>query len=292
MDVTPAPIELIAACWTTGGDCVPLPGREVSPLPLHDRIEAAARAGFAGFGIVHHDLAHYLDAGHTLPELRQRLIDAGIRHVQLEFLVDWWLPADEQVASEPDTRLLLEASAVLQPIHVKTGPDITGGTFHLEAYAERFHHACSRFAEVNTRLSMEFMPFGNVSTLAQAVDLVRTADHPCGGLMIDLWHLMRGSGTLAELREVPVELITGVELDDGSRQPLGSGYEDTIHRRRLCGHGDFPVVEFIRTLDDMGWAGPWGLEIISQEHRELPLDEAVGQAFETTMAVFREAALA
>lgn len=292
MDVTPAPIELIAACWTTGGDCVPLPGREVSPLPLHDRIEAAARAGFAGFGIVHHDLAHYLDAGHTLPELRQRLIDAGIRHVQLEFLVDWWLPADEQVASEPDTRLLLEASAVLQPIHVKTGPDITGGTFHLEAYAERFHHACSRFAEVNTRLSMEFMPFGNVSTLAQAVDLVRTADHPCGGLMIDLWHLMRGSGTLAELREVPVELITGVELDDGSRQPLGSGYEDTIHRRRLCGHGDFPVVEFIRTLDDMGWPGPWGLEIISQEHRELPLDEAVGQAFETTMAVFREAALA
>lgn len=292
MDLTSTPIELIAACWTTGGDCVPLPGREVSPLSLHDRIDATALAGFAGFGLVHHDLAHYLAEGHTLPELRQRLADAGIKYVQLEFLVDWWLPTEQQHASEPDTRLLLEAAEVLQPVHVKTGPDITGGEFHLEAYAERFHHACSRFADMGTVLSMEFMPFGNVSTLAQAVDLVRTADHRAGGLMIDLWHLMRGSGTLAELREVPIELITGVELDDGSNEPVGSGYEDTVHRRRLCGDGDFPVVEFIRTLEEMGWTGPWGLEIISEEYRALPLDEAVGRAYETTMAAFREASLA
>jgi sugar phosphate isomerase/epimerase len=289
--VTLSDLDLIAACWTTGGDCVPLPGREVSPLHLHERIDATARAGFTGFGIVHHDLAHYLSGGHTLRELQQRLSDAGIRQVQLEFLVDWWLPPEQQVASEPMTRLLLEASEVLQPVHVKTGPDVTGGDFHLDAYAERFHDVCERFAQVGTVLSMEFMPFGNVSTLAQAVDLIRTAGHPAGGLMIDLWHLMRGSGTLEELSQVPIELITGVELDDGSLQPVGTGYEDTINRRRLCGRGEFPVVEFIGIMHAMGWKGPWGLEIISEEHRALPLDKAVSEAYRTTTACFEEANL-
>lgn len=279
-------VDLIAACWTTGGDCVPLPGLDVSPLDLHDRIEAAAGAGFAGFGIVHSDLAHYLSLGRSLTELRHRLTDAGIRYVQLEFLVDWWLPAEQRAASEPMTRLLLEASEILQPIHVKTGPDVTGGAFHLDAYAERFHHVCDRFAQVGTVLSMEFMPFGNVSTLAQAIELVRAADHPAGGLMIDLWHLMRGSGTLTELSNVPLEMITGVELDDGSLQPIGTGYEDTIHRRRLCGDGEFPISQFIETMRNLGWDGPWGLEIISDEYRKLPLEQAVSEAYESTMASF------
>lgn len=289
MGVTPPQVDLIAACWTTGGDCLPLPGREVSPLPLHTRIDATAAAGFTGFGIVHNDLAHYLTTGGSLPELRQRLADAGIRYVQLEFLVDWWLPREQRTASELMTTLLLDAADALAPVHVKTGPDVTGGAFHLEAYAERFHDVCERFAQVGTVLSMEFMPFGNVSTLAQAVDLVRTADHPAGGLMIDLWHLMRGSGTLQELSQVPMDLITGVELDDGSAEPVGTGYEDTIHRRRLCGQGDFPVVEFVRTLRRMGWAGPWGLEIISAEHRRLPLEEAVASAYRTSMDTFAAA---
>lgn len=282
-------IELIAACWTTGGDCVPLPGLEVSPWDLHERIEATARAGFAGFGLVHHDLAAYLEKGFSLHELRDRIADAGIRWVQLEFLVDWWLPDEQRVASEPMTRLLVEAAEVLQPVHVKTGPDVTGGTFELEAYADRFRAACERFADVGTVLSMEFMPFGNVSTLAQAVDLVRATEHPAAGLMIDIWHLMRGSGTFEELSRVPLEMITGVELDDGALQQVGSGYDDTIHRRRLCGRGEFPITDFIRTLREMGWDGPWGLEIISEEHRKLDLEDALSQAFSTTMAAFAAA---
>jgi sugar phosphate isomerase/epimerase len=277
--------DLIATCWTTAGDAVPIPGLENSPLDLHARIDAAARAGFTGFGILHHDLAVYLASGHTLEELRQRMADAGIRYVELEFLTGWWLAEDERTPDQQaSTQLLLQASEVLEPYHVKTGPDIAGGQFHLEQYAERFHDAAEAFRQVGTVLSMEFMPFADVSTLAQAVDLVRTAGHPGGGLMIDLWHLMRGSGTLEELRSVPLEYITGVELDDADAQQVGTGYEDTVLRRKLCGQGDFPVVPFIRTLQAMGWSGPWGLEIISETYRKRPMPEAVAEAFTTTMA--------
>jgi sugar phosphate isomerase/epimerase len=132
-------------------------------------------------------------------------------------------------------------------------------------------------------VSLEFMPFSNIPDLAAGVELVRTVNRANLGLMVDLWHLVRSGTTLEELAGTPVELINGVELDDGSAGPVGDGYEDTILRRLLCGHGDFPVVEFIRTLRAMGWDGPWGLEIINAEYRRRPVREALASAYASTV---------
>nr|WP_284290009.1 hypothetical protein [Angustibacter aerolatus] len=73
--------DLLATCWTTAGDAVPLPGRDDSPVPLPERIAAAGRAGFTGFGVVHNDLAIYLRDG-DLPTLAATLRDNGMRHVE------------------------------------------------------------------------------------------------------------------------------------------------------------------------------------------------------------------
>ncbi len=282
-------IDLIAACWTTAGDAVPLGGMNDSPLSLPERIAAAAAAGFTGFGIVHNDLANYLAGGRDLKQLRQHLDDAGIRYVELEFLTDWWLPTSERAAADAVMRLLLDAAEPLRAHHIKIGPDIEHTNFDLDQYAEHFHRVSEAFAQVGTTIAFEFMPFSNVATLAQGVDIVRTAGHPNGGLMVDLWHLMRSSGTLDELSRVPVEYITGIELDDGAAGQIGTGYEDTVLRRRLCGHGDFPVVDFIRMVRGIGWTGPWGVEIISEQYRKRPMPEAVADAFATTMASFADA---
>ena len=48
--------DLLATCWTTAGDAAPLRGDERSPLPLRERVEAAAAAGFRGIGLLHIDL--------------------------------------------------------------------------------------------------------------------------------------------------------------------------------------------------------------------------------------------
>jgi sugar phosphate isomerase/epimerase len=145
------------------------------------------------------------------------------------------------------------------------------------------------FSQVGTKIALEFMPFSNISTLTRALELVQTADHPAGGLMVDLWHLMRGAGTLDELAKVPLHFIAGVELDDGDAEQVGDGYSDTVLRRRLCGEGSFPVAEAIRVLRGLGWNGPWGVEILSEVYRVRPLDEAVPDAFASTMTCFAEA---
>ena len=37
----------------------------------------------------------------------------------------------------------------------------------------------------------------------------------------------------------------------------------------------------------MGYAGPWGVEVLSEELRNLPIDEIFQRAYETTSAQFR-----
>jgi sugar phosphate isomerase/epimerase len=55
-------------------------------------------------------------------------------------------------------------------------------------------------------------------------------------------------------------------------------YEDTVHRRRYCAEGVFDLTGMIKALRTTGWKGPWGVEILSVEHRSLPVDEALSRA--------------
>ena len=93
--------QLLATCWTTAGDAVPLPGRDDSPIPLPTRIQEAARAGFTGFGVVHNDLETYL-RDNDLETLRRVFEDNGITAVELEFLTDWWKVGAERAPSSDE----------------------------------------------------------------------------------------------------------------------------------------------------------------------------------------------
>ncbi len=278
--------ELLATCWTTAGDTSPL-GTGVSSIPLPDRIAAAATAGFSGFGVVAADLEGYL-ADHSLTELRTVLDDHGMTSVELELLTDWWVAdGPRRQESERVRDLLLRASETLHPHHIKIGPSTSDLTYDLGPYAEAFHRTGVAFAAVGTTIALEFLPFGNISTLAQAVTLAETADHPAAGLCIDLWHILRGpEGQLEALGDVPLSLIHAVELDDADAEQVGDAFSDTVLRRRLPGEGDWPVARCIRVLQDVGWTGPWGVEILSESHRARPLAESLPDVVTATLAQF------
>jgi sugar phosphate isomerase/epimerase len=279
--------DLLATCWTSAGDAVPLDGRDDSPIDLTTRIEVAGRSGFTGFGLVHNDLAIYLRE-HDLPTLRKTFADNGIRHVELEFLTGWWEPEGTRLREESDAvlDLLVRAAGELNPHHIKVGPDITGGPFDLETYAANWYRISEAFARVGSTIAIEFMPFSNVPTVTAASELVAAAGHPAGGLMVDLWHIMRGPGTLDELAALPLEHITGVELDDGGPEQIGDGYTDTVLHRMIPGQGVWDVPAFIRILQDKGWTGPWGVEILSETYRVRPIEEAMPEVYRDTMRQF------
>jgi sugar phosphate isomerase/epimerase len=88
---------------------------------------------------------------------------------------------------------------------------------------------------------------------------------------------------------VPPEYLFAVEVNDARAEVVGSLFEDTINNREYCGEGDLDVPAFIRAVDRIGFEGPWGVEIISDAHRSLPVAEGLSRAYDTTARCFETA---
>jgi sugar phosphate isomerase/epimerase len=88
---------------------------------------------------------------------------------------------------------------------------------------------------------------------------------------------------LEELSSLPAGRVFGVEMNDASSRIVGPLLEDTLHRRRFCGEGDFDVRGFVGAIAKTGFGGPFGVEITSDELRRTPLSAAAERAYRTTV---------
>jgi sugar phosphate isomerase/epimerase len=288
--MTPSPTipnrELLATCWTSAGDAAPDRGDEVSPVDLRTRIEIAAEVGWEGFGLLHADLAIARDTI-GLPELRRIFDGAGIRHVELEVLTSWWTTDERRRISDQRRTLLLDAAEVLGARTIKIAAE--GGDRPVDP--ARFHDDFDRLAtqagNAGTRVALEPMPMTNLTTIQAGVDFVTVVGNRYGGLTVDTWHVHRGGTSYAELERIlPVEYLFIVELDDADEHVVGTLWEDTVNTRRLPGDGVFDVPAFIAAVHRAGYRGHWGVEIISAEHRQLPIREGLTCARSATLQAF------
>lgn len=278
-------VELVAAYWTIAGDVYPFAENEVSPFPFQDRVEAAAKAGYRGIGLIHADLMA-VSAKIGLKEMR-RILDAnGMKHLELEFIVQWFASGELRRQSDIVRRDLFEAASVLGARDVKIAPEFDAKTIDIPHVMESFAGICRDAAKHGTSIAMEIMPFSNVATLPVALEIVRGAGQPNGGLLLDIWHIGRGGIPYADVAKVPKEYIVSVELDDADKDVVGTLWEDTIYRRRLCGEGVLNPLAYLRALDQTGYAGPYAVEVISVDHRRKPLSEMAKSSFDTTIAQF------
>src|ERR1700734_3135310 len=105
-------VELLASYWTIAGGALPHTDREYSPFDFQDRVEAAAKAGFKGVGIWHADLEDILEK-RSLKEMKRILDDNGIKHLELEFLTDWFLEGEQKKQSDIRKKMLLTSAEAL-----------------------------------------------------------------------------------------------------------------------------------------------------------------------------------
>jgi sugar phosphate isomerase/epimerase len=283
--------ELLATCWTHAGDAVPIAGRHLSPLDLRARAEAVAAAGFTGIGFTINDL-EAATATCGLPQVKQMCDDLGLVHLEVELLENWWITGRRRRESDQTRMSLLAAAEALGARQIKIGPDVEAldgavpPLADVAHWATELHQLGVQAAEVGTRVALEPLPFSNITDFRVAAELVVAANHPAAGLVVDIWHLERGPSTLADLAEIPGDKVFVVELNDAPAPQSFDLFHDTIHHRVLCGSGTFDVKGFIETLQQIGFAGPWGVEIISEAHRRRPLQQALVDAHHTTMALF------
>ena len=61
-------------------------------------------------------------------------------------------------------------------------------------------------------------------------------------------------------------------------------FDEVVNHRELPGEGDFPIRGYVAACRDAGYEGPWGVEVLSQKLRSLPIEQIFDRAYETTRA--------
>ena len=60
--------------------------------------------------------------------------------------------------------------------------------------------------------------------------------------------------------------------------------EETVNHRELPGEGDFDLRAFVEVCREHGYPGPWGVEVLSEELRNRPIEQIFERAYETSSA--------
>ncbi len=230
--------------------------------PLPDRIQAAAAAGFAGIGLYLGDYRRMLDSGTTAADLQDQLDRAGVCLAEIEVLIGWADPTPtggtaelEALAWDIAARFECRYAQAIGPI----GTDIpTAGA--------GFGAMCDRAAEHGLVVGLEFLPFTDVADLATARAIVEAADRPNGGLCLDIWHCVRSGCTLDEIAVVPGELVTGLQMSDGTLAPAMNDYKaDCLAHRVAPGDGEFDLDGFVSIVLEAGIDVPWSVEVCNTQ---------------------------
>ena len=279
---------LMATYWTVSGPVEVHTGREWSLFSWSDRCAEAIRVGFRGLGLWHTDVAHQLETT-TLAEMAKVFRDAGLEYLEVEFLWDFFVPEGEPKRADSDRlrKQLFDTAAAFDAHHIKVG-NIPETPCELDRLIEEYAALCDDAAQhTNARISYEIIPFDPIFTsLDEGIRLVTEAGRKNGGLAIDTWHMGKLRIPPEDLKKIPGEYLAWVELSDGPVEFMDDPIDEVINHRRLPGEGDFDIPGYIESCRAIGYEGPWGVEILSEELRNLPMEEEFQRAYETTAAQF------
>lgn len=274
--------ELLATCWTSAGNVLPTSVDTRSPVSIRDRVESISATGFSALGLYHSDL-DVIRATMGLAAFSELVSDHGLQLRELELLVDWYLTGEDEVANEAAQDELFSSAAELGVPVIKAAPHLAGLFVPRDAMIEQFDRLAAKGSHYGVRVALEPMPWSNVPTLADAVELVTAAGNPNGGLAVDSWHLAKGGTAHCDIaRILPLDKVFLVELADGILDSELSLSDDAIYERLPPGDGELDTAGFVVAMHDLGYRAHWGVEIMSNKHRALPPVDALAWTFDST----------
>ena len=85
-------------------------------------------------------------------------------------------------------------------------------------------------------------------------------------VLIDSWHVFRGTDTLAAVAATPADAIGYIQFDDAL--PATAALPDEVMTRRIWpGKGEFDLGGFAEAVKATGYDGPISVELLNQSWR-------------------------
>lgn len=147
---------------------------------------------------------------------------------------------------------------------------------------DMFAAFCDLAARFGLRVVVEFYPASQLRSLREAVTLVETIGRPGQvGVNVDLLHLMRSGGSVADLASAPADYILFGQCADGLVQRPETEWVYEASSDRLCaGAGNFDIAGFVDALPS---TCPLSVEIPQDRDAEagVPRSVRAGRAVES-----------
>ena len=253
-----------------------------------ERVAAAAAAGFAGIGLYALEYERLRDEeGRTAKDIGRQLEDHGLVLAEVE-TVDGWSssgPAAAECRRRED--LAYELADEIGCRYLQAIGSYEGSLEHAQ---QTFGALCERAGAHGLLVGVEWLPYTNIATAADAQGIVEGAGRANGGYCADIWHHRRGANDDTMLRALPGDRVYAVQMDDGPMRPqLGDYKQDCLANRVPPGEGEFDCVQFVGLLQEIGVRSPISLEVCSTELWAAPAEEAATLAADGMRAVLAAA---
>lgn len=137
----------------------------------------------------------------------------------------------------------------------------------IDRAAADFHELGERAAKRGLRVGYEALAWGrHINDHRDAWEIVRRADHPNIGLILDSFHTLSRKIDVGSIRSIPKDKIFIVQMADAPLIEMDLLYWSR-HFRNMPGEGDLPVREFTEAVAATGYDGYLSLEIFNDQFR-------------------------
>ncbi|MCS3472384.1 4-hydroxyphenylpyruvate dioxygenase [Pseudomonas sp. JUb42] len=236
---------------------------------LPEKLEAIAAAGFDGVEIFENDLLYYAGSPR---EVRQMCADLGIAITLFQPFRDFEGCRRERLQrnlerAERKFDLMQELGTDLVLVCSNASADSIG---EQQILVDDLRLLAERAGARQLRIGYEALAWGqHVNTYQQVWDIVRQADHPALGVLLDSFHTLSLKGDPGAIAQIPGDKIFFVQMADAPILAMDV-LEWSRHFRCFPGQGEFDLAGFLAPIIRSGYKGPLSLEIFNDGFRAAP----------------------
>lgn len=238
---------------------------------LRSKLEAIARAGFEGVEIFENDLISFDGSPGEIRQLCERL---GLEIAAFQPFRDF------EAMPEPARSRNLQRAERKFDVMQELGTDfmLVCSNVSPQALDDRDQvvadlcELADRAAARGLRIGYEALAWGrHISDYRDAWDVVKRADHPALGIVLDSFHILSRGHDPADIADIPAQKIFFVQVADAPLLDMDV-LQWSRHFRSFPGQGRLPLKSFMAALAKTGYDGPLSHEIFSDAFRAAPAD--------------------
>ncbi|EKE70508.1 bifunctional sugar phosphate isomerase/epimerase/4-hydroxyphenylpyruvate dioxygenase family protein [Celeribacter baekdonensis] len=251
---------------------------------LREKLDAIAAAGFDGIEIFEQDFIAFDGSPRDVGNM---IRDHGLEISLFQPFRDFEglpepLRAKAFDRAERKFDLMQELGTDLVLVCSSCHPQALGG---IDRAAADFRELGERAAKRGLRVGYEALCWGkHVNDHRDAWEIVRRADHPNIGIILDSFHTLARKTAPDSIRSIPGDKIFFVQMADAPLIDMDLLYWSR-HFRNMPGEGDLDVTGFTRAVMAAGYTGPISLEIFNDHFRGSNTKQVANDGYRSLIAL-------